>query len=350
MKQRYRIYIVQVLLVVLYTAGSYQYLITWCAQNNFTFTTTEYLIYTAFNLLILLLAPLLNYFFLIDWFEKKGIGFWFYLLQTVLLFLSLYLHAALDAVFLARYKVPWLYTEVHVYSRFFINLSFMLLFGFQKLLLNGFRKKELENQLKLAQMEANIKMLRAQINPHFLFNTLNNIYSYAVQQRPETPALIVQLSGILRFLTDTAHVQSLVTAEKEIEVTKQLVDLYLVNQRWKEKLHFSVTGLSAFGKNFYIEPQSILTLTENAFKHSNLDEEEGFIDIAISLEEASLRVRVKNNIRAKEATGSDKTGLANLQQRLDITYGKKYHLDIQKQPGIFSVEMVLPNLTPNRHP
>lgn len=335
---RKRIYAVQALLVAVYAVSSFRYFKTWCAQQQYQFSDGAFLLYTLMSLIILLLPGWLNYRWLIDRFEKKGFGWRFYLLQVFMLFATLWMQALLDAVFLRAYHPAWLYSDVHVYSRFFINLCFTLFFSFQKMLLAIFEKKENESKLKLAQMEANLKFLRAQINPHFLFNTLNNIYSYAVQEKKETPGLILKLSEILRYLVEQP---GRVSAGKEFEVMQQLAGLYLVNSRWKNRLRIEMEDKQNHTSGFMIEPQSLLSLAENCFKHSNLDEEGAFIHIRIVQEAEGLEAWFSNSIPRQQRLAKKGTGLDNLRQRLEIMYGSAYVLEWKEEAGKFMVHLKL---------
>lgn len=338
MRLQKRIYAVQALLVAVYAISSFRYFKTWCAQQQYEFSNGAFLLYTLANLALLLLPGWLNYRWLIDRFEKKGFGWRFYILQVFMLLATLWLQALVDAVFLSAYHPTWLYSEAHVYSRFFINLCFTLFFSFQKMLLAVFERKENENKLKLAQLEANLKFLRAQINPHFLFNTLNNIYSYAVQEKKETAGLILKLSEILRYLTAQP---GRVSAEKECEVVQQLAGLYLVNSRWKEKLSIEIEDRDGLAAGFMMEPQSLLSLAENCFKHCNLDEEGAFIRIRILMEAEGLSARFSNSVPRQRRTAAAGTGLDNLRQRLEIIYGSHHVLAWKEDAGIFIVDLKL---------
>jgi two-component system, LytTR family, sensor kinase len=344
MKSFKQSYYILTFLLAFYAWGGYNFFKTWCTAQHYEFTNGQYLLYTLLNVVILLLPALFNYFYLIDRFEKRGYGWVFYLWQGPLLSASLWLQAGVDGIFLAKYHVPWLYTEEHVYSRFFVNLCFMLLLGFQKMIQNNFKKQEQQNRLQVAQLEANMKFLRSQISPHFLFNTLNNIYSYAVQQKKETPELILKLSGILRYLSDAKNLRALVPVEKELEAVNQLVGLYLVNTRWQPKVNWQVTDHRTAGKPLLIEPQSLLTLAENAFKHCQLDEEGAEIVAGISVTDDGLKAEISNTLAQTPAVQKEPgTGLDNLLQRLHITYQGRHRLTTKNDGRHFMVHLFLPS-------
>jgi sensor histidine kinase YesM len=188
-----------------------------------------------------------------------------------------------------------------------------------------------------------MKFLRAQINPHFLFNSLNNIYSYAVQKKEETPELILKLSEILRFLSESKTEQRYGSSKKEIIVVRQLIDLYLVNKRWLNRVNIQIDEKLLL-EDYKIEPHSILTLIENAFKHTNLDEKNSFIDVSIQFENG-IKTIIKNKIRIDKLLTKSGIGLSNLVRRLKLTYAEKYIYETKQQEGIYSSELNLPLLS-----
>jgi two-component system, LytTR family, sensor kinase len=341
-----QLHLIVAFLLALYVLGSYKFYKTWVPAQGFSFTEGEYLSYTTISMLVMLLPSLFNYWYLLNRFEKRGYGILFFLIQGAFLSLTLWLHAGLDALYLSRFNVPWLFTEEHVYSRFFVVLCFMLMLGFSKLIQNNVKKQQEQSRLQVAQLEANMKFLRSQISPHFLFNTLNNIYSYAVQQKKETPELILKLSGILRYLSDAQNLQSLVPVEKELEAVNQLVGLYMVNTRWQPKVSWNVVRERNSGEPLLIEPQSLLTLAENAFKHCPLDMEGAYLKADIRIGDEGLVVTMENTINeSKPAKAGAGTGLENLLQRLQITYGGKHRFNASLHNGVFVAHLFLPSVS-----
>lgn len=329
-----------VLFTLFFGVASYWYHQKWCTTQHYDATKVEVILYTILNLVILLIWPLFNFLVLVPrLFESRYV--WLTLiLQIPLLYFNLYLHALLDYVFLNRFHINWLLSYEHVVSRFFINIAFALLFSIARLVLVLIEKQEQKNQLQLAQNESQLRFLRAQINPHFLFNALNNIYSYAIQKKDETPELILKLSGILRFLSSSNTRHQAGNLRQEVEVIEQLTELYRVNKRWQSKIKCNI-DTQLLENNYTIEPHSLLTLVENAFKHCNLDAANGFIDISIQLNE-QLVLQVKNTIRTDEAPEKLGIGLDNLKQRLTLAYPHTHTYSVTKESGIYQVMLILP--------
>ncbi len=235
-KSSHLIWLFQIALVIWFFIGSHKYHVAWCQKNNYYFENYQLLIFSILNLLVILFFPIINNLYLFDKLINKNLIFFLAIIVVIEVYFSMALNALTDSYFLKKYDVPWLMSEEHINSRFFINLSFFCLFTIQKLLQNYIKKSEDGKKLKIGQLESEIKLLRSQIKPHFLFNSLNNIYSYSLQKKDETPDLILKLSEILRFLSDTKNHDFYVDADKEVEIIKNLFGLYLVNKRWINKV------------------------------------------------------------------------------------------------------------------
>jgi sensor histidine kinase YesM len=337
MKITKHLWLFQAALIVVYTLAAHRYFVLWCAHYNFAFTQAELVTYTLCNLLLLLIIPAINQFYLIDKLIKAKFILVFIAVQIVGLYITLYLNAALDTFYLRKYNLTWLMSSEHFYSRVFINLAFIGLLGVLKFISNLYIRMNSEKVNQINQLESDIKLLRSQINPHFLFNSLNNIYSYSIQKKDETPELILKLSHILRFLSDSKSKTFYIDVHEEIKVCRALVDLYLVNKRWIPKINFEVKQNQVQGSEFYIEPHSLLTLVENIFKHCNLDEENAFAKVIITLSDNTLECITENTIRTDRIADYSGTGLSNLEKRLKISYKTGYTFHSYAEKNIFRV-------------
>jgi TPR repeat protein len=228
--------------------------------------------------------------------------------------------------------------SILLYKRYVIKKKLNIELN-QKIIL---QQKEQLTKLQLAQFQNEIKLLRAQINPHFLFNSLNNIYSYAVQKKDETPDLILKLSEILRFLSETKLDESYGGSMKELSIIKQLIELYLVNKRWNNKINFLIDE-KLLKNDFKIEPHSFLTLVENCFKHTNLDENGSFIDIKIKMDNG-IRANISNKVRQNKSFSNSGIGIENLTKRLEITYKNTFNYKFEEKNGIYYCDLYLPFL------
>lgn len=203
------------------------------------------------------------------------------------------------------------------------------------------QEKEEKNKLQLTQFENELRLLRSQINPHFLFNSLNNIYSYAVQKKDETPELILRLSDMLRFVSETSTQEGFISCKKEVCAAANLIELYLVNKRWAKKIEYYIDPL-ILNSDYPIEPHSVLTLIENCFKHCNLDEENAFIRISISLFDNQMTAEISNSINKEKRLQKGEVGLSNLKKRLAHSYGKNFTLNYTEEENIYRTTLIVP--------
>ena len=332
-----KLWIFQIALIVFYTLAAYRYFVIWCNTYNFVFTQEELITYTIGNLLLALTVPAINQFYLIDKLTRVKFIFVFIAVQIIGLYVTLYLNAVLDTYYLKKYNLSWLMSSEHFYSRLFINLTFIGLLSIIKFIGNVHVKMDIEKKAQINQLESEIKLLRSQVNPHFLFNSLNNIYSYSIQRKDETPDLILKLSHILRFLSDSKSNAFYIDVQEEIRVCRDLFDLYLVNKRWLPKISFEVKQNKTEGAEFYIEPHSILILAENIFKHCNLDEDNAFVKVIITFDNEALECITENTIRTDRIPDCSGTGLENLEKRLKISYKNNFIFRFHSENNIFKV-------------
>jgi len=209
------------------------------------------------------------------------------------------------------------------------SLLFTLVFLFSLMLRINARLRETE----AARQKAEVAYLHAQINPHFLFNTLNSIYSLALQKADATAQAVVKLSNMMRYvLTDTVHDYVLLT--KEIEYLNNYIELQRL--RLPESVNL-VVKIDKPKNSERIAPMLLVPFIENAFKYGVNPEQQSEINIEIKLEYQVLFCQVKNQ---KVSMGNgDKTqvGVKNVQQRLQLLYPQKHTLEIKQSETEFAV-------------
>ncbi|HSC39095.1 MAG TPA: sensor histidine kinase [Chitinophagaceae bacterium] len=185
---------------------------------------------------------------------------------------------------------------------------------------------------------AELSFLKAQINPHFLFNTLNNIYSLAITHNEHTAASIMKLSNIMRYVSDDV-LQNFVPLQHEMDCIRDYIDLQRLRLGKKTRVDL---GMSGNPDNLQIAPLLLMTFVENAFKYGTSNHDDSLISIRLKAEENAIRFSCTNRIfasrRLNERTG---IGIANTRQRLDHLYPGKYDLSIANGEGFFNVQLVL---------
>ncbi|MBK0401891.1 sensor histidine kinase [Adhaeribacter sp. BT258] len=193
-------------------------------------------------------------------------------------------------------------------------------------------------QAETDRANAELSYLKAQINPHFLFNTLNNIYSLSVDQHPETPASIMRLSNIMRYLTDDAS-KDFVPLEEEINCIRDYIDLQKLRLYKNMTVDFSVTGNI---KDKQIAPLILMTYIENVFKYGISSREEARITIKLQIDDEKISFFCQNRIfalpRVIERIG---IGLVNTEKRLKYLYPNKHNLTISNNNGYYTVNLTL---------
>ncbi len=199
------------------------------------------------------------------------------------------------------------------------------------------RNKEIANE----KLKAELSFLKAQINPHFLFNTLNNIYALATAQSEQTAAAIMKLSSIMRYVLTEAR-NDLVPLEKEILFTSHYIELQKMRLTDKTIVDFSVRG-EPFGHQ--IAPLLLLPFVENAFKYGISTRERSPINILLEIQKDFLHFKICNQkhlntlLRVSDNTG---IGISNTKRRLDLFYEDRYLLEIDDKANEFSVHLKIP--------
>jgi two-component system, LytTR family, sensor kinase len=201
-------------------------------------------------------------------------------------------------------------------------------------LLSEQRNKEIANE----KLKAELSFLKAQINPHFLFNTLNNIYALASDQSEYTAPAVMKLSNIMRYvLTDAGN--DMVPLEKEILFTRHYIELQKMRLTGKSSVDFTVTG-EPLGKQ--VAPLIFLPFVENAFKYGISTRERSPITLLLDIKQDSVYFSVSNykhiNTSVKIAYNTG-IGINNTRRRLDLLYDDRYTLTIADEPSSFTVHL-----------
>ncbi len=231
------------------------------------------------------------------------------------------------------------------YRKFFIIFSkitpyLIALFGSSLFTISSFTSsKEKESaQLKAEKLEAEMKFLKSQINPHFLFNALNNIYTLSVLKSDDTPENLLKLSGMLRYMLYDCK-EDRVPLKKELEYIDNFVEL----NKLKDSQGLNIElNLDRSKPNIMVAPLIFVPFIENAFKHSKIEDlENGWIKINLETIGDTLVFDVKNSVSetsfSKDEVGG--IGLKNVKRQLELVYPDKHELVINKTDQAFHVEL-----------
>jgi LytS/YehU family sensor histidine kinase len=194
-------------------------------------------------------------------------------------------------------------------------------------------------QAEKEKVIAELQLLKAQVHPHFLFNTLNNIYSFSVEHSPKTPALILKLSSMLSYILYECNEEKVMLA-KEIEIMKNYVDLEKERYGNRIDISWSVEGEL---ENKYIAPLLFLPFIENAFKHGISDQIENpwlSFDMVVGPDKLKCKiVNSKNDFNCLDIrTG---IGIENVRKRLAFIYPFDHELKLTDEGNFFVVSLLL---------
>jgi two-component system, LytTR family, sensor kinase len=194
------------------------------------------------------------------------------------------------------------------------------------------RKAEIEN----ANISTELSFLRQQVNPHFLFNSLNSIYSLALSKSDATLDAILKLSSLLRYMLYETE-KPLVRISDELNAITDYVELHKLRITEKVKLTYNCNGNPG---EALIAPFILIPIIENAFKYGTDSTHDSFIEIIVDIAEQKLNLKVSNTVvKQTDVQQNSGIGLKNIKRRLDLLYPEMYKLDINSQDSIFIVEL-----------
>jgi two-component system, LytTR family, sensor kinase len=219
----------------------------------------------------------------------------------------------------------------------FVNL---LNYNFKTLSRNKeLQTKILETQLQLKEQE--LHYLKMQIHPHFLFNTLNTIYGFALKQSKHTPEIILKLSNLLDYIL--YHINKpKVPLKEEVLHIKEYIELEKIRFQDTLKVIFSANEID---ENIEVAPMLLIPFIENAFKHGNLIE--GFLRIEVNVEviDNKMEFEVRNTIIPQKGSNENGgIGLENIKKRLDLHYKDSYKLTNRNKDNWYSINLTIFNL------
>lgn len=193
---------------------------------------------------------------------------------------------------------------------------------------------------KAAKLEAELKFLKSQINPHFLFNSLNNIYTLTVLNPQMAGDNLLKLSEMLRYLLYECDAER-VSLTKELAYLKNYIDLFTLKDEEPLNIKFDAININSSAQ---IAPLLLIPFVENAFKHSYIEDlDNGWIEMTLSSNEKEIRFFIKNSIPTNHLS-KDKVGgigLNNVKRQLELTYPNQHQLEINPSDAVFEVQLII---------
>ena len=277
-----------------------------------------------------------------------------YLTAAIAFLLIAYLACVLGRIFIVKIDEPlagikpkpyetWfaLFTNIPklLYVYFFQIFSTVFLFLCLKTLKDQLLIRQRTLMLEKEKAETELKLLKAQLNPHFLFNTLNNIYSLSFTSPQRTSESIARLANILDHILYRGH-QRFVPLPAEIGLIRNYIEL----EKLRYDSRLTVSFCADADKDAMIAPLILLSLVENAFKHgASNDVGEPVIDIGLAVEDHRLRFEIRNSVAHQVETGPAPggIGLTNLRRQLEHLYGADHELLVAEEDGWFRVRLTI---------
>ena len=275
-------------------------------------------------------------------------------LNQFLIFTVILLMASGIFLFVADYF--WFYPEFHQ-SQSWVKMGLLyvattsvsIITMEAVFLLDYFYRQQIRSSNQLLQLsEAHTKLLQAQLNPHFLFNTLNNLYGISIKEPARMPVMIMQLSQLMRYQVEYASKQE-VKLSDEIEYLSSYINLEKERIGHRCTLHYQHPRPIEAMAAYQIVPLLLLPLIENAFKHSSGAVKNCFVNISITVVDYVLVMDILNSVPARRpklvSTG---VGIPNTQKRLEAFYAGRYSLDMSETEGQYRTLLTL-QLKPKTH-
>jgi two-component system, LytTR family, sensor histidine kinase AlgZ len=326
----------------------------WCVYISFfvyqfssrgreEFVLMEALLRSSVHVIFNMIAAYINYFiFLPRFLERKNFG------RYILEFFIPFALIMASRVYVQRYLVDGYTHHIeYFYSTTFIvqasatTLFIVFFVGMLRFAKDWFefeaKKKEIENE----RLTAELTFLKAQINPHFLFNTLNNLYYLAYSKSENTTEVIAKLSQMMRYMIyESDHPQVLLS--KEIDYMRSYISLERLRLNNQIPIKFEVEGNPETHK---IAPLILIPFLENAFKHGvSGNDPAAWVNLSIKLQGKECIYTVENSkIHSVNSDDRERSGigLQNVKRRLELSYPGQHVLSINDQPNQFSIQLKL---------
>ena len=279
-----------------------------------------------------------NAFFLHTYFFNRRFWWLYLLLSALLIYTSFQLkYHILVTWFPGVLKNPSVFKFVFGPSVAFLIISII----YRKVIDQaGFEKEQKEKQA--AQLVTELKFLRSQISPHFLFNVLTNLVSLARKKSDKLEPSLIMLSGLMRYMLYDAQGKK-IALQKEIGYLDSYIELQKL--RFGEDVQVNCKIEDAGGNDQYnIEPMLLIPFVENAFKHGTGYKEQPRIDIELSINQGLLIFEVKNKFENGSSINKDENqgiGLNNVKSRLNLLYKNDYTLIIDDKNNLFHIALTL---------
>lgn len=228
--------------------------------------------------------------------------------------------------------------DINVYLQQEKEIKIILTIPFFVLILGWlFQQWKWLRTLESKKSKAELALLKSQINPHFFFNTLNNLYGLTVEKSDDAPNVVIKLSDMMRY-TIYMGKEDLVPLKDEVEYLNNYIELHKIRYQKKVDIQFKHSNIS----DYQIAPLLYIIALENAFKHGvEKLTENAYIHISLTTDNGNILFEIENNFEQPDTKHNVGIGLDNLKQRLQLLYPKKHQLTVEKSDSIYKLSLKL---------
>ena len=303
---------------------------SWAASATFVFSLT-----LALSLVLLMPIPVyLHFYYLEHFFNSKRYTLYVTLVIGTIVVCSPLFYLYFSNVFGTKNNILQWMTDV-----IFVLITTTAI----KFVKHGFQQRLLLQEIKAKQLQTELSLLKSQINPHFLFNTLNNLFSMALEHKDKTVAEgISRLSHLMRYMIHESSEEK-VDLTKEVEQLDRFIELQKLRFSKEDTVHINFTSEGDLNR-IQIPPMMLIPFVENAFKHGISLKDPSSIDMKLGTDENRLMFSVENtvhNSRHGIRNGVSGIGLENVKRRLELLYPENHELTVQRDGKTFKVRLVL---------
>ena len=224
-------------------------------------------------------------------------------------------------------------------SGYFPVLTAAVFGSFFGVIINWFKTMNQSAELDKQKLAVELDLLKSKLNPHFLFNTLNNIDALIHQNPEEASAALIRLSDMMRYLTYETS-SDVVDLNREIEYIRNFIELHRMRIKTPDDIRFEVVG----DQNVLISPALFVPLIENAFKFASFKIKKPCVDIRLSSLNGIIEFEISNfheNNNAYPKSDHSGYGIINLKKRLDLAYPDKHQLIIEPDDLLYHVKLTI---------
>jgi len=225
-----------------------------------------------------------------------------------------------------------------IVSKLFSNTFIIGVALFINLIENWLRSQKYQKAIERERLESELKMLKFQINPHFLFNTLNNLHTLVYKKSDLAPEVVMKLSSLMRYMLYETEGNS-VSLTKELEYLQNFVELQKLRLASNQQVIMTIKGEA---NGYEIAPLLLVPFIENAFKHGTRASKETQIEILVSISDGVLTFNCINDYQPNVQSQVDSgIGLTNVKKRLELMYNGRYQLEIDTNNSKYNVNLTL---------